>query len=174
MIFLRDILLYAYWKGSSIVCSYAVVVSACKITKIDILELCANLFHLPTCTVRLTLNKLNTFVVDTNNTFMSTLLQVDVIVNSINCSLQLFCGAVSQTIQQDGGKHIETECRQNAPNGIQFGEVVVTSGGRLSCQYIVHGACCDWDGGAGQSEQVCHCVCFHCHMKMAKLIMLQL
>ena len=61
---------------------------------------------------------------------------------------------MSRTLLLNGGKIIELECRLKAPNGIQHGEVVVTSGGRLNCQFIVHGACCPWDGGAGTSEMV--------------------
>ena len=79
--------------------------------------------------------------------------------NSTNRSLKLNTGAVSRTLLQNAGDNIQTECHQNAPNGIGFGEVVVTSGGRLNCQHIVHGACPLWDEGEGRSEQVytIHC-----------------
>jgi len=88
------------------------------------------------------------------NDTMSILLQVDVIVNSVSRQLQLANGAVSQSLLQNGGNIIQTECQQNAPDGLQFGDVVMTSGGSLNCRYIVHGACCPWDGGQGGSEQV--------------------
>ena len=74
--------------------------------------------------------------------------------NSTNRSLQLKTGTVSRTLLQNAGDNIQTECHQNAPNGIGFGEVVVTSGGRLKCQRIVHGACPQWDEGGGRSEKV--------------------
>ena len=74
--------------------------------------------------------------------------------NSTSRDLQLNQGSVSKSLLQAGGHGIYTECQQNAPNGIKFGDTVVTSGGNLNCQFIVHGACCQWDGGAGESEKV--------------------
>ena len=76
------------------------------------------------------------------------------IVNSTNCQLQLERGYVSKALLDRGGQTLQRECQQNAPNGIKCGEVVVTSGGQLKCQFVIHGACCRWDGGAGNSEQV--------------------
>ena len=81
-------------------------------------------------------------------------MQVDVVVNYTSCDLQLNQGAVSKSLLQAGGQGIDTECQQNAPDGIKFGQVVVTSGGNLKCRIIVHGACCKWNGGAGKSEKV--------------------
>ena len=68
---------------------------------------------------------------------------------------------MSKSLLQAGGQRIYTECHQQAPNGIEFAETVLTSGGNLKCQYIVHGACCQWDG-TGESEKVltAACVCF--------------
>ncbi|KAI0211929.1 hypothetical protein LSAT2_003192 [Lamellibrachia satsuma] len=80
--------------------------------------------------------------------------KVDVIVNSTNCQLQLERGYVSKALLDRGGQTLQRECQQNAPNGIKCGEVVVTSGGQLNCQFVIHGACCRWDGGTGNSEQV--------------------
>ncbi|KAI0233840.1 Protein mono-ADP-ribosyltransferase PARP9 [Lamellibrachia satsuma] len=80
--------------------------------------------------------------------------KVDVIVNSTNCQLQLERGYVSKALLDRGGQTLQKECQQNAPNGIKSGEVVVTSGGQLKCQLVIHGACCRWDDGAGRSEQV--------------------
>ena len=61
---------------------------------------------------------------------------------------------MSKALLDRGGQTLQRECQQNAPNGIKSGEVVVTSGGQLKCQLVIHGACCRWDGGAGRSEQV--------------------
>ena len=80
--------------------------------------------------------------------------QVDVIVNSTNCQLELERGYVSKALLDRGGETLQRECHQNAPNGIKCGEVVVTSGGQLMCQLVIHGACCQWDGGTGRSKQV--------------------
>ena len=61
---------------------------------------------------------------------------------------------MSKALLDRGGQTLQKECQQNAPNGIKSGEVVVTSGGQLKCQLVIHGACWRWDDGAGRSEQV--------------------
>ena len=81
-------------------------------------------------------------------------LQVDGIVNSTNRQLQLERGYVSKALLDIGGQTLQNECQQKAIHGVEFGEVVVTSGGKLNCEFVIHGACCQWDGGNGGSEQV--------------------
>ena len=81
-------------------------------------------------------------------------LQVDGIVNSTNRQLQLEIGHVSKSLLDIGGQTLQNECQQKAPHGVRSGEVVVTSGGKLSCKFVIHGVCCRWDGGNGGSEQV--------------------
>jgi len=99
-------------------------------------------------------------------------LQVDAIVNSTNQQLKLDTGLVSKAILNKGGKKIQQECQQKAPNGIDSGEVVVTSGGKLGCKFVIHGACCKWDGGAGASEQVQCCHVTRSHVPRAfKLVL---
>ena len=72
------------------------------------------------------------------------MLQVDVIVNSTTTSLELDNGALSSSILKEGGDTLQEECDEKAPDGIELGEVVVTSGGQLPCQFVVHGAACSW------------------------------
>ena len=74
------------------------------------------------------------------------------IVNSTNAQLRLDKGFVSKALLDKGGRVLQDECQKYAPNGIRSGEVVVTSGGRLQCKIVIHGACCRWDGP--RSEQV--------------------
>ena len=75
------------------------------------------------------------------------ILQVDVIVNSTDSSLDLNHGALSTSILEAGGTILRDECKKNAPDGIKCGEVVVTSGGQMPCQYVIHGLACSWDDG---------------------------
>ena len=81
-------------------------------------------------------------------------LQVDGIVNSTNRQLQLERGYVSKALLDIGGQTLQNECQQKAPQGVRSGEVVVTSGGKLNCKFVIHGACCRWDGRSGGSEKV--------------------
>ncbi|XP_056006116.1 protein mono-ADP-ribosyltransferase PARP14-like isoform X2 [Ostrea edulis] len=71
--------------------------------------------------------------------------QVDVIVNTTSKDLKLGNGAVSASLLKAGGRTLQQECDQNYPNGIQHGEIAVTSGGNLSCQFICHGSLPGWD-----------------------------
>ena len=75
---------------------------------------------------------------------MYIILQVDAIVNSTTTSLDLDNGALSASILKAGGDMLQKECNKVAPEGIKPGEVVVTSGGQLSCQFVVHEAACSW------------------------------
>ena len=82
-------------------------------------------------------------------------LQVDAIVNTTSTSLNLNMGATSKSIVKAAGSCIQTEVNQKAPNGIQFGEMVSSSGGNTSCKRIYHVALCSWEHVKGNSEQVC-------------------
>ena len=63
-------------------------------------------------------------------------------------------GGVSSAISKTGGQTIQDEYENIAPNGIKFGDVVVTSGGQLMCQYVIHGACSPWGDGFDTCKQV--------------------
>lgn len=82
------------------------------------------------------------------------MLQVDVLVNTPGRKLRLKHGALSSSLLKIAGKSLQDECDQIAPEGIQYGEIVVTSGGGLQCQEVVHGACCDWIEGAEKCKEV--------------------
>ena len=85
--------------------------------------------------------------------FISDILQVDAIVNSTDTSLQLDLAALSRSVLKVGGDTLRDECKTNAPDGIKCGEVVVTSGGQLQCQYVIHGAACSWSDGQCKEVQ---------------------
>lgn len=64
--------------------------------------------------------------------------KTDVIVNSTSPDLQLQRGALSKAILKAGGSMIQDDCTKNYPNGIDVGEVAVTSAGKLKCSNIYH------------------------------------
>ena len=47
-----------------------------------------------------------------------------------------------------GGSGLQTECSQKYPTGIQPGAVAVTSGAKLECKIVCHGALPGWNGGS--------------------------
>ena len=83
---------------------------------------------------------------------------MDIIVNSVTTSVE-FSGMLSRKLLEVGGSTLQDECRQNAPDGLQLGDVVVTSGGQLRCQFVIHGPCCPWTNGAEESKQVRVTIC---------------
>ncbi|XP_063405420.1 protein mono-ADP-ribosyltransferase PARP14-like [Mytilus trossulus] len=82
-------------------------------------------------------------------------MQVDVIVNTTSQDLQLNqSGAVSASLLKHGGNSILQECQdQYGGTNLAFGDIAVTSGGLLNCQYIFHGALPQWkrDGSSLQT-----------------------
>ena len=82
------------------------------------------------------------------------LLQVDVLVNTPVRGLHLEAGAVSSSLLKAAGPVLQDECHQKAPDGIEFGETVTTSGGNLKCAVVVHAACCDWSEGSDKCKEV--------------------
>ena len=75
-------------------------------------------------------------------------------VNTTTPDLQLSAGGVSGAIYKKAGPVIMTECKNSAPNGIQHGQIVATSAGKINVRAIFHGSCGGWDGGQGKSEKV--------------------
>ncbi|CAG2206177.1 BACH1 [Mytilus edulis] len=70
--------------------------------------------------------------------------QANVIVNTTSTNLQLNYGAVSQSLLCVGGPQLQKECNQKYPDGVNIGDVAVTSGGSLKCDVIFHGALPQW------------------------------
>ncbi|CAC5387435.1 BRIP1 [Mytilus coruscus] len=70
--------------------------------------------------------------------------QANVIVNTTSTNLQLNYGAVSQSLLCVGGPQLQKECNQKYPDGVNLGDVAVTSGGSLKCDVIFHGALPQW------------------------------
>lgn len=74
------------------------------------------------------------------------------IVNTASKNLDLSHGAVSASISRTGGESIQQECKTKYPEGINFGEIAVTAGGKLACKIVCHGALPQWQYGAGNSK----------------------
>lgn len=70
-------------------------------------------------------------------------------------------GAVSQSLLKMGGPGIQTECSQKYPSGIQPGEVAETSGGKLECKMICHGALPGFNGATAMKVKINNIVTFH-------------
>ena len=68
-------------------------------------------------------------------------LDTDVIVNPANRLLQLG-GGVAGAIRRKGGSSIQDECHQIGR--VNVGEAIITSGGNLKAQYIIHAVGPKW------------------------------
>lgn len=89
-----------------------------------------------------------------NFTIFISFKKVDVIVNTASSDLNLSQGAVSASIVKYGGDSIQQECQSKYPNGINPGEIASTSGGKLDCKMVCHGALPPWDKDKGEAKKV--------------------
>ncbi|MDB5235925.1 MAG: RNase inhibitor [Hymenobacter sp.] len=88
--------------------------------------------------------------------------QVSAVVNAANSGL-LGGGGVDGAIHRAGGPAILSECRliREGPdyrNGLPTGEAVITTGGRLPAQHVIHTVGPVWHGGRqGEPELLANC-----------------
>ena len=90
-----------------------------------------------------------------------TRMKVDVIVNAANSGL-MGGGGVDGAIHRAGGPSILEECRvirhERFPDGLQAGEAVETTAGRLSARFVIHTVGPVWHGGnAGEPATLASC-----------------
>lgn len=74
------------------------------------------------------------------------------IVNTASKDLNLSQGVVSANISKTGGDSIQKEHLSKYPEGVNFGEIVVTGAGNLACKIVCDGALPQWDNGTGDSK----------------------
>uniref|UniRef100_A0A671QDB4 Poly [ADP-ribose] polymerase n=1 Tax=Sinocyclocheilus anshuiensis TaxID=1608454 RepID=A0A671QDB4_9TELE len=71
----------------------------------------------------------------------------DVIVNTISEDLDLRKGAISQALLQTAGHQLQSEINTAARlNNVNYGEMVITDGYKLTCQKVFHVVCPFWNG----------------------------
>ena len=58
---------------------------------------------------------------------------------------------VGRVLNRVGGPSFVAACSQHT--NIGPGNIATTIGGNLSCKYVIHAVCCDWNSGVG-AEQV--------------------
>ena len=82
-------------------------------------------------------------------------IEVDVIVNAANSSL-LGGGGVDGAIHRKGGKAILEECKKirEAQGECPTGEAVITTGGNLPSNYVIHTVGPVWQGGNSKEKQL--------------------
>lgn len=88
-----------------------------------------------------------------------TKMKVDAIVNAANSSL-LGGGGVDGAIHRAGGPEIMAECHQirQRQGGCPTGEAVITTGGALPANHVIHTVGPVWQGGQkGESELLAAC-----------------
>ena len=73
-------------------------------------------------------------------------------VNTTNGDLDLAQGGVAQALSKAAGPALQAECTKKAP--ISVGDIAVTGGGRLPCQYILHTVAAKYRRREKQAEKV--------------------
>ncbi|CAC5395808.1 PARP10_14_15 [Mytilus coruscus] len=64
--------------------------------------------------------------------------KVDILINSVGASLDLSNGIVSEKLVKIAGKSVQDECYKKYKNGINIGDIAITSPGNMKCKRIFH------------------------------------
>ncbi|XP_051540797.1 protein mono-ADP-ribosyltransferase PARP14-like isoform X3 [Myxocyprinus asiaticus] len=79
----------------------------------------------------------------------------DIIVNTVSEDLDLCKGAVSRSILQTAGHHLQSEVTRFAhSNNPHYGDTVITDGYNLKCSKVFHVICPFWNGGHRSEDEV--------------------
>lgn len=83
-----------------------------------------------------------------------TLQEVDAIVNAANSRLA-GGGGVDGAVHRGGGPQIMAETDKKYPGGCPTGSAVISGGGNLAAEYVIHAVGPVWSGGSrGEAEQL--------------------
>ncbi|XP_076085830.1 uncharacterized protein LOC143056603 isoform X2 [Mytilus galloprovincialis] len=93
--------------------------------------------------------------------------KTDIIVNSTNRELQLQKGAVSMLILEKVGKCLSEDCHDKYPNGIDYGSLAITSGGKF-WKSIYHFALPLWTANAEFSTKILEQAVYNCLIQAEK------
>ncbi|VDI69706.1 Hypothetical predicted protein, partial [Mytilus galloprovincialis] len=93
--------------------------------------------------------------------------KTDIIVNSTNRELQLQKGAVSLLILEKVGKCLSEDCHDKYPNGIDYGSLAITSGGKF-WKSIYHFALPLWTANAEFSTKILEQAVYNCLIQAEK------
>ena len=74
--------------------------------------------------------------------------------NTTGKELNLSHGNVSKSLLVAAGNALQAEVDAKKPSDFDYGQVVVTRGHKLRCNFVYHGSCRGWDNGAGNCERV--------------------
>lgn len=58
------------------------------------------------------------------------------------------------SVSKAAGPGLQTECSQNYPNGISFGDLAATDGHGLKCRKVYHVSIPSWDSEVADAETV--------------------
>lgn len=78
--------------------------------------------------------------------------QADVIVNVTDTSLNLSHGTISASLLKEGGDKLQEELKAKCPNGLQHGQIAVTSGHKLMCSSVIHACLVQWKANNDQES----------------------
>ncbi len=97
-----------------------------------------------------------------------TLQETEAIVNAANTSL-LGGGGVDGAIHRAGGSEILEECKaiRAKQGGCPTGEAVITTGGKMATEYVIHTVGPVWSGGDRNEGQLLHNAYYNC-LNLAK------
>ena len=109
--------------------------------------------------MELTVNKTKVSTIQGDITKQST----DAIVNAANPSL-MGGGGVDGAIHRAGGPAILEECKKIVANQgrLPIGKVVITTGGNLKAQYVIHTVGPIWHGGSKNESELLKSAYFEC------------
>lgn len=83
-------------------------------------------------------------------------LQVDVIVNSASCDLNLTSGTIAKLIAAKAGPGMQKACSDyiKISGNLKYGDIFVSDGFSLPCKFVFHGVCAAYDTSNNLSESV--------------------